>query len=106
MNENDDKVIGILSYIGILWIVAYIMYSNNNQSKTEFSLFHLRQGLGIFVSVILAFIFMKIFFPIGMLLFVAAIGFAIVGIINVANGEKKELPLIGQFISDNLKGFK
>ena len=104
-SANDDKIIGILSYLGILWIVAYILYG---KKKSEYNLFHLRQGLGIFIVVIANMIIGRI--PVigwlSMFIGIAVLVFAIMGIIGAAKGEQKELPLIGGFISENLKTFK
>ncbi len=113
MKENDEQIIGILSYIGILWIVAYILYSNNDKNKTEQSIFHLRQGLGLFMIIVVIIIlgYILIYIPIigffiMSILWLSVIILSVIGIINAANGEMKELPFIGKIISDNLKGFK
>ena len=103
-NENDDKLITILSYLGFLWIISYILYG---KKKSEYNLFHLRQGLGLFIIVIANWIigripvigFLSLFIAIAILIF------AIIGIINAANGTQKPLPLIGDFINENLKNF-
>ena len=104
-STNDDKVIGILSYLGILWIVAYIIYGNK---KSEYNVFHLRQGLGLFIVGIANMIIGRI--PVigvlSMFIGIALLVFMILGIINAAKGEQKELPLIGGFINENLKSFK
>lgn len=105
-SANDDKVIGILSYLGLLWIVAYIIYNNK---KSEYNIFHLRQGLGLLIVGIANMIIGAIPFIgwlISLIVFFAIIAFMIIGIMAAANGEQKELPLIGKFISENLKGFK
>jgi uncharacterized membrane protein len=105
-SANDDKVIGILSYLGILWIVAYIIYNNK---KSEYNIFHLRQGLGLLIIGIADMIVYAIPFIgwiIGFVVFIVIIVFMIMGIMAAANGEQKELPLIGKFISENLKSFK
>ena len=109
-NENDDKVIGILSYLGILWIIAYIMYGNK---KSENNLFHIRQGLGLFIAWIAMYIvgYIMAYIPIiGWLVMLALWIFllviAIMGIINAAKGEQKYLPLIGKIAESNLSGIK
>ena len=104
-SANDDKVIGILSYLGILWVVAYILYG---KKKSDYNIFHLRQGLGLFIIVIANMIIGRI--PVigwlSIFIGLAVLVFAIMGIIGAAKGEQKELPLIGGFISENLKSFK
>lgn len=104
-SANDDKVIGILSYLGLLWIIAYVLYG---KKKSGYNIFHLRQGLGIFILVIANMIIGRI--PVigwlSMFIGLAILVFIIMGIIGAAKGEQKELPLIGGFISENLKSFK
>lgn len=102
---TDSKAIGILSYIGLLWIIAYIMYGKN---KTEYNTFHVRQGLGLFIIGIANFIIGKIPYIgfISIFISIALLIFMIIGIIGAAKGEQKELPLIGKLINDNLKNFK
>jgi uncharacterized membrane protein len=109
-NANDDKLITILSYFGILWIVSYILYGNK---KSEYNAFHLRQGLGLiilyFVVMILAYILAYI--PIlGWLvilgLYILLFVFWIMGVIGAAQGTQKPLPLVGKLIQDILKGIK
>ena len=110
----DKKVTSILSYIGILWLVAYFAGDKENAK------FHLNQGLVLLIvnlglSVIIAIIsgiglgltlggveilgsiisgiVSVISFPVSVACFV----FMILGIIAAANDEEKELPIIGKF---------
>ena len=78
MEDSNDKLFGILSYIGILWLVGLLA------GKTEFTKFHANQGL---LTWIVGFI------PV--VGWVASLIFMIMGIVSVANGEMKELPVIG-----------
>jgi uncharacterized membrane protein len=112
-NPLDDKLIGILSYLGILWIVAYILYGSK---KTEYNLFHVKQGLGLiiawvalwFVSFVLAFIpiINIIWGIIAMILYLVIFVIMIIGIINAANGQMKPLIIVGKFADTLLKNFK
>ncbi len=109
-SANDDKVIGILSYLGILWVIAYILYG---KKKSEYNIFHLRQGLGLFITWIGLWIvgYIMAYIPLigGLIMLVLYLGvlvLMIMGIIGAANGEKKELPFVGKLISENLKSFK
>jgi uncharacterized membrane protein len=110
VNANDDKLITILSYFGLLWIVSYILYGNK---KSEYNAFHLRQGLGViilyFVVMILSYILAYI--PIlGWLvilgLYILLLVFWIMGVISAAQGTQKPLPLVGKLIQDILKAIK
>lgn len=99
---NDDTLIAILSYFGILWIVAYVMYG---KKKSAFNLFHLRQGLGLNILLVIAYIIGS-FIPFGSLLNLAVFVIMILGIIDASKKEMKPVPVIGQFIQDSLKGLK
>jgi len=98
-SSDNDKLMGVLAYLGILVIVPILAGGNS-----KFVKYHANQGLvnllfaialGV-LGFVLAFIpyinFILIFF--WLLYFVPTI-FAILGIINVINGEQKPLPLIG-----------
>ncbi len=112
-NAQDDKLIGILSYLGILWIVAYILYGSK---KTEYNLFHVKQGLGLIIVWLGIWIiaFIAAFIPvvgmiIGFIMIFVYLGLLVVmilGIINAANGVQKELPLVGKLTAALLTNFK
>lgn len=97
--DSNDKLFGILGYIGILWLVPLCA------GKTEFTRFHANQGLVLFLACIVLEVAGSIlrFIP-----FVGFIGliisslaglvyliFMIIGIINASQGQMKELPVIG-----------
>jgi|SRR5690606_12704595 len=98
------KVQSILSYLGILWLIAYFV---GKEQRDSFSIYHLKQGLGLLVLAILfniAVYVLSIFSAtLGVLVSYAGILFfiiMIVGIINVANEVKKPLPVIGKLFED------
>jgi uncharacterized membrane protein len=112
-NAQDDKLIGILSYLGLLWIVAYILYGSK---KTEYNLFHVKQGLGLIIVWVGLWIvgFVLAFVPVlGLIIgivmifvYLALLVLCILGIINAANGVQKELPLVGKLTASLLTNFK
>jgi uncharacterized membrane protein len=112
-NPLDDKLIGILSYLGILWIVAYILYGSK---KTEYNLFHVKQGLVLLITWVALYVVSLIigFIPIiniiwaivAMILYLVIFVVMIIGIINAANGQMKPLIVIGKFADTLLKNFK
>jgi uncharacterized membrane protein len=106
--KNDieqNKVMAILSYIGILVFIPIFA-----APKSKFARYHSNQGLVLLISEILyGFVYRvlcNIIFAISwrlgfMVSFVNLIGIvffilAIIGIINAANGKAKELPVIGK----------
>ena len=95
MEDSNDKLFGILSYIGILWLVGLLA------GKTEFAKFHANQGLVLFIAGIIIgaasaipIVGWFVIAPVGS---IATLVFAIMGIVNAAQGQMKPLPLIGKF---------
>jgi len=92
---SDNKVMALLSYIGILVLIPLL-----TAKEDEFVRFHVKQGLVLLVAVI-AVSMIGIIPLLGWLIaFVGGLTclvLAVMGIINVLNGEEKPLPLIGQF---------
>ena len=94
---KDNKVFAILAYLGILVLVPIFAAPNS-----EFARFHANQGLILLIAAIaisvLSSIISSIVWVLGFLvslLSIVVFVFAIMGIINAAKGEMKELPLIG-----------
>ena len=95
MDNSNDKLFGILSYLGILWLVGLLA------GKTEFTKFHANQGLVLFIAGVIIgaasaipFVGWFVIAPLGS---IATLVFAIMGIVNAAKGEMKPLPVIGKF---------
>ena len=95
MEDSNDKVFCILSYFGILWLVGLLA------GKTEFAKFHANQGLVLFIAGLIIgaasaipFVGWFIIAPVGS---IATLVFAIMGIVNAAQGQMKPLPVIGKF---------
>ncbi len=96
-NSDNDKLMGILAYLGVLVIVPIIAGGNS-----KFIKYHANQGLvNILFAVALMAVTMVVTLavpPVGMLLWVlyfAPTVLAIMGILNVVNNEMKPLPVIG-----------
>lgn len=117
MDISDNKVFALLSYIGILVIVPLIA-----APKSKFARFHANQGLvlligeaayGVARGVLLGVLrLLRLITPFGGALFgpvywivniitgllsLVFVVFAIIGIINAAQGKAKELPFISRF---------
>ena len=102
---SSNRVFGILSYIGILWLVGLFAAKDSRYTR-----FHVNQGivLSIFVAAfnvattILTVILSKIHMGwLGSLTLsvgeIATMGLIAFGIVFAAKGRAKELPLIGRF---------
>ena len=103
-DAEDNKIMGILAYLGILFLVPYLA-----AKESPFARFHANQGCVLFIVEIAFYIVMTILgiiLPFGLYIiislfnFVCGIGFlvlVILGIINAIKGEMKELPIIGKY---------
>lgn len=110
---NDNKMLCILAYIGILFFIPLVAKPNSKYCR-----FHANQGLVLFIAstalsiarmiisailgVIADIVFFGVIFNIVSALLTIAVGvaslvFMVMGIINTVNGEIKELPFIGQY---------
>lgn len=100
---EDGKLMGILSYIGILSLIPYFTEKNN-----KFVIYHAKQGLNLFLLEMICSVVISIVGPLLWILFwlvgivsalvsLASLVLSVMGIINVCNGEAKELPYIGKF---------
>lgn len=91
--QNNDMLMAILAYIGPLVIVSYIVAGKHPTVK-----FHIGQGLVLLVIEAVVWVVDSMFYTFAFftnILFLAALVFSIIGIVNVVQGKQKELPLIG-----------
>src|SRR5690606_7457861 len=98
------KVQSILSYLGILWLVAFFA---GKEERNDLSRYHLKQGLGLFIIAVVfniaVGIVLMILPSLATILSLCSIVFLILmvlGIITAANEVKKPLPVIGKFFED------
>ena len=94
---NSNKLMAVLAYIGILVLIPLFAAKNS-----KFARFHTNQGVVLLICDILVSIVggilasIKLGF-IGKLLAIVVFIFAVVGVINAAQGKAKELPFIGKY---------
>jgi len=102
---NDGKNIAIIAYLTIIGlIIAFVL---NNEKRNEFATYHIRQSLGIFLTLFIG----------GILRYIPLIGWIlapivvlvmivlwIIGIINAANGNKKPVPILGEYYNSLFAG--
>ena len=96
---DDGKFMAILSYIGILALIPYLAEKNN-----KFVMYHAKVGLNLFLLEVIASValsalgFTIILLPLIALaspvVGIGSVVLSIIGIVNVCNGEAKELPVI------------
>ncbi len=106
-DAQDNTLMGILAYLGILVIIPIIA-----AKESPFARFHANQGLILCLGIIavyittaifgtfFAFIWWRLAYLIAFINGIAGLGyliFAVLGIVNVTRKEMKELPYIGSF---------
>jgi len=100
VEEPDKKMImGILAYLGPLLIISYLFAKDDT-----FVRYHIRQGLVLLVAMGITWFvsmtpFMIVLFPFVMIVNLALLVLAIIGIVNVVGKKEKPLPLVGRFSS-------
>lgn len=104
-DSRNEKLLAAMAYLGILAAVPFFM-----ERKTQFVRYHLGQGVTLFAAEILygimyqllaAMVLMvswRLFIIVRILGYVAFVFpvFMVIGIMNVVNGQEKELPVIGK----------
>ncbi|MBW2982930.1 DUF4870 domain-containing protein [Candidatus Woesearchaeota archaeon] len=101
--QDEKKLFSILTYpffiVGLIWYLV-----DENMQKDKFAKFHFKQSLVLVIAYLIVWIAVSIlwFIPYlpGILYTLAWIAFlvlAVLGIINAANHEEKELPVIGGY---------
>lgn len=96
-DEQQLKVISALGYLGILFLVPFLMFP-----KEKYAVFHANQGLlllitGVVISVVgsvIPILGWFIILPFGSIFTLVLF---VMGIINAMGGKMKRLPLIGSF---------
>ena len=100
---EHNKNAAIVAYLTIIGAVIAIFM--NNENKSAFASFHIRQALGIFLT------FFLLGYPIGyfdswMISSAFYIFFFILwiyGFLGALNGEEKKVPLVGDFYQNLFK---
>lgn len=86
---KDEKLMAILSYIGLLFIVPLILKPND-----KFVKFHVKQGIILTIGWMVG----SVLYPLlglGFLVHIAVLVLSIMGIMNVSEGKTKDLPIVG-----------
>ena len=92
--KEDGKLMAILSYVGVLSLVPYLAEKDNKWVR-----YHAIQGVNLLI--IEAILYVVKMIPIlgwivGWLGSIVTLVISIIGIVNVCNGEAKELPIVGK----------
>jgi uncharacterized membrane protein len=102
---SNETLMGVLAYLGILSLIPYFM-----KDQSSFVRYHAVRGLNLFLLELIAsvacwiigFALSGVGTLLSWIVSVASLAFTIIGIVNVANHEKKDLPIIGgiQFVKE------
>ena len=88
----DNKVWGILAYLSWLVLIPLLV---SPAKDSPFVRFHVNQGLILFIAGLISGVLSVI--CIGVITSIICFVLMIIGIINVCNGQAKDLPIIGKF---------
>ena len=94
-HAQNQMLMSILAYVGILVIVPFLVARQNPSVK-----FHIKQGLVLVVIELAVWIlgmFLWQLWPLLQLINLATLVLAIIGIINASQNKQKELPLVGSY---------
>lgn len=95
-NVSNEKLCSILSYV----IIGLIWYLADEKIRTQNTKFHVKQGLVLLIAELINSAIWNIpFFGwfIAPIINIGLLILMIIGIINAANNNNNELPIIGQF---------
>jgi uncharacterized membrane protein len=94
---NNDKLMGILSYLSILVIIPLLATKN----RSAFLNFHVNQGVNLLIVEIIGWVILSV---VGLwylmnLWQLIILVLLVIGIINVSKNESKPLPVIGTWFN-------
>ena len=90
---ETNTLMGILAYIGPLILVSFLLAKDD-----PFVKFHIKQGLLLIIAEVASYMAVMLFWPLFLIVQIVNIVIfvlAVVGVIRAAQGQMKELPLIG-----------
>lgn len=100
--EDEDKIFAFLCYL--ISIIGVIIVLATKKERTDFSIYHAKQGLVLFITWIVLWIVTIIlaFIPvlgliISVIVWACLVILWIIGIMNSLTGKKVPLPVIGVF---------
>ncbi|WP_199121014.1 DUF4870 domain-containing protein [Pedobacter sp. ASV28] len=113
LNENStivqEKTTAVISYLTIVgWLIAY--FTMHKEHKTNFSSFHLRQSLLLMIvaialgwmasslmQLVVSLTDLSALYSLTYLIQLGIFVLWLIGLIGAAKGEKKPIPVIGEF---------
>ncbi len=103
MVSEQGKTRAIVAHITLIgWIIAVVQ---NGENKDEYASFYIRQMLGLVLMGIVGSI-LAIIPIIGWLIYLGIIALWVLSLVWAAEGEKKELPILGAQFQEWFKSLK
>ncbi|HCQ14220.1 hypothetical protein [Flavobacterium sp.] len=104
MNDTQNKDAALVAYLTILGAVIAI-FMNNEEKKTEFASFHIRQALGIFLSFFLLgyFVGYADSWTVSSAFYLFYFILWIYGFSGALSGQKRLIPVVGAFFQTTFK---
>lgn len=104
MNDTQNKDAALVAYLTILGTVIAI-FMNNEEKKTEFASFHIRQALGIFLSFFLLgyFVGYADSWTVSSAFYLFYFILWIYGFSGALSGQKRLIPVVGDFFQTTFK---
>ncbi len=105
-SNSEGRTIAIISYLTVIGLIIAMVL--NEEKKHEEASFHIRQSLGLFISIGFVLLFTYIPFignflaSAGLLYFFILWG---IGIINAVYGRKKRIPTVGIYYEKLFSNF-
>ncbi|MGI9544301.1 MAG: DUF4870 domain-containing protein [Cyclobacteriaceae bacterium] len=102
---TEDKTVGIVAYLW--WIGLLIAFIMNQNKKSEFGSYHIRQGLGLTIAGIasgLVWVIPILGWIIGFIAWIFLIVLWVMGLINAINGKMKPVPVLGEKFAEWFAG--
>ncbi|WP_375562119.1 DUF4870 domain-containing protein [Bernardetia sp. OM2101] len=95
--SEKEKSNGIIAYITIIGLI--IAFVQNQEEKSEYVNFHVRQMIGLaLIGIAVSWI------PfVGWIIGLATIVFWIIGLMGAMNGERKPVPIVGEHFQEWFK---
>ena len=99
--KPQNSYIGIISYLTLIgWVIAFVLYKNDEKNQNEFNAFHIRQSLGIMILGLIGG-----FIPlVNIVVLIYNLICWIIGLVSAISGTMKTIPLLGKKYQEWFKG--
>ena len=103
-NFEKSKNTAIVAYLTLIGSVIAI-FMNQEENKSDFASFHIRQALGLFISFFLLGYFVGYFdsWTVSAAFYIFYFILWIYGFTGALQGQKRELPIVGAFFQSLFK---